>query len=72
MFELNFEINQFLDTYWQKKPTFIKQGFVDFQDPIAVDELAGLAMEEDLESRLVYLEKEEWQAECGPFKTFER
>jgi len=72
MFELNFEINQFLDTYWQKNPTLIKEGFVDFQDPIAVDELAGLAMEEDLESRLVYLENDAWQAECGPFKTFER
>lgn len=72
MFELNFDINQFLDTYWQKKPTLIKQGFVDFQDPIAVDELAGLAMEEDLESRLVYQEDDKWQAELGPFKTFER
>ena len=72
MFELNFDINQFLDTYWQKNPTLIKQGFVDFQDPIAVDELAGLAMEEDLESRLVYLENNTWQAECGPFQTFER
>lgn len=72
MFELNFEINQFLDTYWQKKPTIIRQGFVDFQDPIAADELAGLAMEEDLESRLVYQEDGKWQAELGPFKTFER
>lgn len=72
MFELNFEINQFLDTYWQKKPTIIRQGFVDFQDPIAADELAGLAMEEDLESRLVYQEDGKWQAELGPFETFER
>jgi len=72
MFELNFDINQFLDTFWQKKPTLIKQGFVDFQDPIAVDELAGLAMEEDLESRLVYQQDSTWQAELGPFKTFER
>jgi len=72
MFELNFEINQFLETYWQKKPALIKQGFVDFQDPIAVDELAGLAMEEDLESRLVYQQDGAWQAELGPFKTFEK
>jgi len=72
MFELNFEINQFLDTYWQKKPALLKQGFIDFQDPIAIDELAGLAMEEDLESRLVYQQDQQWQAECGPFKTFER
>jgi len=72
MFELNFEINQFLDTYWQKKPALLKQGFIDFQDPIAVDELAGLAMEVDLESRLVYQEDGKWMAETGPFKTFEK
>lgn len=70
MFELNFEINQFLDNYWQKEPVFIKQGFVDFQDPIAVDELAGLAMEEEIESRLIFQEKEQWQAQFGPFKSF--
>jgi 50S ribosomal protein L16 3-hydroxylase len=72
MFELNFEINQFLDTYWQKKPALIKQGLVDFQDPIAADELAGLAMEEDLESRLVYQQEGTWHAELGPFENFER
>ncbi|MEI6896970.1 MAG: cupin domain-containing protein [Psychromonas sp.] len=73
MFELNLEINNFLDTYWQKKPTVIKQGFIDFMDPILPDEIAGLAMEEEVESRLVYRdEKEQWQAECGPFESFEK
>ena len=27
---------EFLNQYWQKKPLLIKQGFTDFQDPIAV------------------------------------
>ncbi|WP_022943103.1 cupin domain-containing protein [Psychromonas hadalis] len=73
MFELNLEINHFLDTYWQKKPTVIKQGFIDFIDPILPDEIAGLAMEEEIESRLVYRdEKQQWQAECGPFESFEK
>lgn len=73
MFELNLEINNFLDTYWQKKPTVIKQGFIDFIDPILPDEIAGLAMEEEIESRLVYRdEKQQWQAECGPFESFEK
>ena len=73
MFELNLEINHFLDTYWQKKPTVIKQGFSDFNDPILPDEIAGLAMEEEIESRLVYRdEKQQWQAECGPFESFEK
>lgn len=73
MFELNLEISHFLDTYWQKKPTVIKQGFTDFSDPILPDEIAGLAMEEEIESRLVYRdENKQWQAESGPFKAFQK
>ena len=70
MFELNLDISHFLDTYWQKKPTVIKNGFIDFVDPIMPDEIAGLAMEEEIESRLVYKDDDEWQAECGPFGSF--
>ncbi|WP_094752334.1 cupin domain-containing protein [Psychromonas sp. CD1] len=73
MFELNLDINHFLDIYWQKKPLLIKQGFLDFQDPIMPDEIAGLAMEEEIESRLVYRDKQgKWQAEHGPFSSFEK
>ena len=73
MLRLNLDIDHFLDTYWQKKPTVIKQAFTDFTDPILPDELAGLAMEEEVESRLVYLDQDKkWQAELGPFKTFEK
>lgn len=72
MFELNLDINHFLDTYWQKKPTVIKQGFIDFEDPIMPDEIAGLAMEEEIESRLVYKTADQWQAELGPFTSFEK
>lgn len=62
---------QFLDTYWQKKPTVIRQGFKGFQDPISADELAGLACEEFVESRLVYKKAGEWQAASGPFESYE-
>lgn len=63
--------NEFLKEYWQKKPVVIKQGFKNFVDPILPDELAGLAMEEAVESRLVYRKGEEWQAEFGPFEKYE-
>lgn len=63
--------NEFLKEYWQKKPVVIKQGFKNFVDPILPDELAGLAMEETVESRLVYKKGEEWQAEFGPFEKYE-
>jgi len=63
--------NEFLKEYWQKKPVVIKQGFKNFVDPILPDELAGLAMEETVESRLVYKKGDNWQAEFGPFEEYE-
>ncbi len=62
---------EFLDNYWQKKPVVIRQGFKDFVDPIAPDELAGLAMEEQVESRLVHQTDGKWQAAFGPFESYE-
>lgn len=57
MYQLNlteFTQAQFLKEYWQKKPVVIRQGFQNFTDPICADEIAGLAGEEQVESRLVY------------------
>ncbi|TYK64746.1 cupin domain-containing protein [Colwellia echini] len=62
---------EFLDKYWQKKPVVLKQGFKNFVDPIAPDELAGLAMEEAIESRLVHKKDGKWQADFGPFESYE-
>ncbi|MEX2474817.1 cupin domain-containing protein [Marinobacter sp.] len=59
----------FLRDYWQKKPLVIRQAFPDFQCPVSADELAGLACEEGVESRLV-IEKDDgkpWQMHNGPF-----
>jgi 50S ribosomal protein L16 3-hydroxylase len=63
--------NEFLTTYWQKKPVVIRQGFKDFVDPIAADEFAGIAMEEAVQSRLISKKDGEWQAEFGPFESYE-
>ena len=60
---------QFLKEYWQKKPLLIKGGFKDFVDPISPDELAGLAMEEGIESRIV-TNNDNWQCAHGPFEDF--
>ncbi|ASM50134.1 hypothetical protein PESP_a2119 [Pseudoalteromonas espejiana DSM 9414] len=62
----------FLNQFWQKKPLLIKQGFTDFQDPIEAEELAGLAMEESTESRIVTNHNNDWQAYQGPFEDFEK
>ncbi|MGS0681988.1 ribosomal protein uL16 3-hydroxylase [Shewanella sp. 125m-7] len=62
---------QFLKEYWQKKPLVIRQGFKNFQDLLSPDEMAGLACEEMVESRRVYREDGNWQAEFGPFESYD-
>ncbi|AIZ33210.1 cupin domain-containing protein [Pseudomonas parafulva] len=60
---------EFLRDYWQKKPLLVRQAFTDFQSPIDPDELAGLALEEEVESRLVLEHGERpWEMRRGPFE----
>ncbi|RZQ51425.1 50S ribosomal protein L16 arginine hydroxylase [Pseudoalteromonas phenolica] len=61
---------EFLKEYWQKQPLLIKGGFTDFEDPIEPEELAGLAMEEDIESRLITNHDDKWESYHGPFEDF--
>mgnify|MGYP000675191326 FL=1 len=62
---------KFLAEYWQKKPLLIKQAFKNFEDTIPADELAGLAMEAEIESRIVSMDnKGNWQVDHGPFEDF--
>lgn len=61
---------EFLKEYWQKKPLLIKVGFADFEDPIEPEELAGLAMEDDIESRLITNHDDKWESYHGPFEDF--
>ncbi|PCC13024.1 cupin domain-containing protein [Pseudoalteromonas sp. JB197] len=63
---------EFLTQFWQKKPLLIKQGFSNFQDPLDANELAGLAMEDSIESRIVTNHNNEWQSHQGPFEDFEQ
>ncbi|GAA0840374.1 cupin domain-containing protein [Marinobacter szutsaonensis] len=61
--------SEFLRDYWQKKPLVIRQAFAGFQCPVSPDELAGLACEEGVESRIV-IENDDgkpWQLHNGPF-----
>ncbi|WP_444757839.1 ribosomal protein uL16 3-hydroxylase [Pseudomonas sp. A014] len=60
---------EFLRDYWQKKPLLVRQAFTDFESPIDPDELAGLALEEEVESRLVLEHGERpWELRRGPFE----
>ncbi|QVM94940.1 cupin domain-containing protein [Pseudomonas sp. B21-032] len=60
---------EFMRDYWQKKPLLVRQAFPDFESPIDADELAGLALEEEVESRLVIEHGERpWELRRGPFE----
>lgn len=63
--------SEFLAQYWQKKPLLIKQGFKDFTDPLDANELAGLAMEDEIESRIVTNHHNNWQIHHGAFTDFD-
>lgn len=59
----------FLRDYWQQKPLLIPQGLPGFTSPLEADELAGLSLEEEVESRLV-IERgfnSPWELHHGPF-----
>ena len=63
-------LNTFLSEYWQKKPLIIRQALPDFINPLSADELAGLALEEDVESRIVIEtpnQETQWHLKRGPF-----
>ena len=63
----NFDKKTFLRDYWQKKPLLIKSAFSDWHNPLEPDELAGLACEEEIESRLIAQLDQTWKLEHGPF-----
>ena len=61
---------QFLRGYWQKKPLLIRQAMPDFVSPLSPEALAGLACEEEVESRIITNSNNAqcpWQLRNGPF-----
>jgi 50S ribosomal protein L16 3-hydroxylase len=63
----NFDIDTFLRDYWQQKPLLIKNPWDSWANPLEPDELAGLACEDEVESRLITQAGTKWDAEDGPF-----
>ena len=62
-------LEQFLAEYWQKKPLLIRNALPGCSPPIAADELAGLACEDQVESRLILHDGSggKWDLTHGPF-----
>ena len=62
--------SDFLTNYWQKKPLVLRNALPKFTNFLSADELAGLAMEEEIDSRMVFRTPEKppfWHLKNGPF-----
>ena len=66
--QLNFNPEDFLANYWQKKPLLLKDAIANFESPLDQNELAGLSLEEEIESRLVEYREDDWHLLHGPFE----
>lgn len=59
---------QFLAEYWQKKPLLIRNALPNFCSPISPEEMAGLSLEDEVESRIVIQhDAENYELKTGPF-----
>ena len=61
-------VEKFLQDYWQKKPLLIRNAFPGITSPLSPDELAGLACEDDANSRIVFEQHKQghWHVQHGP------
>lgn len=69
-------VEEFLRDYWQKKPLLIRNALPGFICPLEGDDLAGMSLESDVESRLILENgrRGPWELTCGPLteKHFEK
>jgi 50S ribosomal protein L16 3-hydroxylase len=66
--EIGVDPDEFLSEYWQRKPLLIPNKSNAFTPPLSSDELAGLALEDNVESRLVEQKNGLWKLFHGPFE----
>jgi 50S ribosomal protein L16 3-hydroxylase len=64
---LNLDRKIFLAEHWQKKPLLIPAALSNFEVPVSADELAGLALEDEIESRIIEHHEGQWRLQHGPF-----
>ena len=60
---------EFLENYWQQQPLLIRNALPNFESPLTPNELAGLACEPDVHSRMILEQGGEypWELREGPF-----
>lgn len=65
-----FNAQSFLRDDWQQRPRVFRQAFANFDDPISADELAGVALEPGVDSRVISQHNGQWDLEHGPLDDF--
>ena len=63
---LQLDVGRFLSEHWQKRPLLIRDPWTSWSNPLDPDELAGLACEGEMESRLVTGVHPKLKVEHGP------
>lgn len=59
--------SEFLAEYWQKKPLLIKNAIPNFAGLLSPEDLAGLACEDVVQSRIAQIKGKKWVLKNGPF-----
>jgi len=65
--ELNLDRAEFLAQHWQRQPLLIRNAISNFRPPLDSHQLAGLALEDEVESRLIEQRGKTWRQYDGPF-----
>ncbi len=65
--ELRLDRELFLARHWQREPLLIRNAIPGFAPPVSADELAGLAMEDGVEARIIEQVDGAWRQLHGPF-----
>ena len=61
-------LKTFLTEFWQKKPLVLRNALPNFESMLSAEELGGLSLEEEVESRIVIQKSEkDYQLLKGPF-----
>ena len=68
---LNLDSHEFLHEAWQKQPRLIRGAFKNFNDLIEPEILAGLALEEGVDSRVIENHDGKWNVVHGPFESYD-
>ena len=63
----HFDPAAFLRDHWQQRPLLIRNPWAAWANPLDADDLAGLACDDDVESRLIIAKRKGLKLEHGPF-----